>query len=222
MGLAFLGIVAVAAYPFALEGALARYGVRAVAGFLLATGVVGLAWRWRAHAAPVLRATQIGILALLAGAAALGTKHPLLYVPAVIQLGLAATFAASLREEHSIVERMAHLMQPYLPDWIRPYCRVVTALWSIFFLGNAVAITALAATGALEAWRTWTGLGLYAVAMVLQGVETVFRKSWFRAFDEGPVDRVFRRIFPPQRTDRGRRSMEYIRKMRIELGMEEP
>ncbi len=139
----------------------------------------------------------------------------------MIQAGLAAGFLLTLRDEDSVVERMAHFMQPYLPDWVRPYCRVVTALWALFFLGNAIAIVALVLSGSLEAWRSWTGIGLYVTAMVLQGVESVFRKAWFRAFDEGPIDRFFSAIFPPERTARGRRSLEYIRAMRIELGMDE-
>ncbi|MCP3984571.1 MAG: hypothetical protein GY723_09275 [bacterium] len=222
LGLAMLGILLVAAYPFALEWALLRFGLRTVAVALLVSGAAGLAWRWRSITAPALRPTQLAILGLLALAAVTGRRAPLLFVPAAIQLGLAGYFLASLRRGDSVVERMAHFMQPYLPDWIRPYCRVVTVLWAIFFLGNAVAIAWLASETDPARWKAWTGAGLYVTAFVLQGIETLFRKTWFRAFDEGPIDRLFARLFPPERTPRGRRSMEYIRRMRIELGMEEP
>lgn len=222
MGLAVLGILLVAAYPFALEWALARFGLRSVAVALLVSGSIGLAWRWRHITAPALRPTQLAILVLLALAASTESRGPFLFVPAVIQLGLAGYFLASLRPGDSVVERMAHFMQPYLPDWIRPYCRIVTVLWAIFFLGNAVAIAWLARGADLARWQAWTGVGLYVTAFVLQGFEALFRKAWFRAFDEGPIDRLFARLFPPEQTPRGRRSMEYIRRMRIELGMEEP
>ncbi len=222
VGLAVLGVALVAAYPFALEWALQRFGLRPVAIALFASGALGLAWRWRGITAPALRPTQLGILALLALAAVQESRAPLLLVPAAIQLGLAGYFLASLRPGDSVVERMAHVMQPYLPDWIRPYCRIVTVLWALFFLGNAVAITVLAADADPQRWRSWTGIGLYVTALALQAVESVFRKSWFRAFDEGPIDRLFARLFPPERTARGRRSMEYIRRMRTVLGMEEP
>ncbi|MCP5059176.1 MAG: hypothetical protein GY937_20925 [bacterium] len=222
MGLAVLGILVVAAYPFALEWALLRYGVQGVSVAMFATGAAGLAWRWSHITAPALRPTQLAILALLALAATSKSRTPLLFVPAVIQLGLAGYFIASLRPGDSVVERMAHFMQPYLPDWIRPYCRIVTALWALFFLANAVAIAWLATEADPSRWKAWTGAGLYITALVLQGIEALFRKGWFRAFDEGPIDRLFARLFPPERTRRGRRSMEYIRRMRIELGMEEP
>lgn len=221
VGFAFLAVLGVMAYPLLLDAALARFGVRLVAGALLASGAIGLTWRWRSMTIPALRSTQLVILVLLAAASFRADATALRFVPAVIQAGLAAGFVATLRDEDSVVERMAHFMQPYLPDWVRPYCRVVTGLWAVFFLGNAVAIAALVVSGQIEAWRSWTGIGLYVTAMVLQGIEAVFRKSWFRAFDEGPIDRVFRAIFPPERTERGRRSLEYIRAMRIELGMDE-
>ncbi|MAE96065.1 MAG: hypothetical protein CL910_15520 [Deltaproteobacteria bacterium] len=222
VGLVFLGLVAVAAYPFLLEWGVARFGVRAVALTLLLSGGAGLAWRWGRIQAPALRPTQLAILALLALSAAWATRGPLLYVPAAIQLGLAAYFLLGLREEDSVVERMAHFMQPWLPDWVRPYCRVVTGLWAAFFVVNAAAIVALAASGDLARWQAWTGVGLYLTAAGLQLLESVFRKTWFRAFDEGPVDRVFRRLFPPEHTARGRRSMAYIAHMRVELGMDPP
>jgi len=222
MGLAVLGILVVAAYPFALEWALLRFGVRGVSVAMFASGAAGLAWRWRHITAPALRPTQLAILSLLALAAATESRAPLLFVPAAIQFGLAGYFLASLRPGDSVVERMAHFMQPYLPDWIRPYCRIVTVLWALFFLANAAAIAWLATETDPSRWKAWTGAGLYITALVLQGFEAVFRKGWFRAFDEGPIDRLFARLFPPERTQRGRRSMEYIRRMRIELGMEEP
>ncbi len=220
VGFVFLGILSVAAYPLLLDAALSRFGLRLVAGILFVSGAAGLVWRWRSIQAPALRPTQAAILGLLGLAAVMDWRAPLLYVPAVIQLGLATYFISSLRDGKSVVERMAHFMRPYLPEWIRGYCRIITVFWACFFVANAVVITWLAATDQSEAWRAWTGYGLYLTAGVLQGAETVFRKGWFRALDEGPIDRVFRLIFPPERTERGRRSMEYIRQMRIELGMD--
>lgn len=221
-GLVFLGLLGVAAYPYLIEWGIERLGVRVVALGLFATGGLGLAWRWRKIRAPALRPTQLAILGLLAAGAWQGGREPLLYVPAAIQLGLAGYFLASLREADSVVEGMAHFMQPWLPDWVRPYCRVVTVLWAVFFVANAIVIAALAGSGDLARWQAWTGIGLYLGAAGMQLLESVFRKSWFRAFDEGPVDRVFRWLFPPEHTERGRRSMAYIAQMRIELGMDEP
>ncbi len=222
LGLLLLGLAGVVAYPLAIGWAVERFGVRATSGLLLATGALGLAWRWRSIRVPALRPTQLGVLALLAVSALLDRSDPLLYVPALIQLGLAAGFLASLRDDGSVVEQMARFLQPHLPDWIRLYCRVVTRLWALFFALNGLVIGWLAAEGPVERWQVWSGAGLYLTALGLQGIEAVFRKAWFRAFDDGPVDRVFARLFPPERTARGRRSQSYIRTKRVELGMEEP
>ena len=40
--------------------------------------------------------------------------------------------------------------------------------------------------------------------------EFVVRKLWFRHYGEGAFDRVFRLVFPPERTANGRRSLAYV------------
>ena len=40
--------------------------------------------------------------------------------------------------------------------------------------------------------------------------EFVVRKLWFRHYGDGAFDRVFRWLFPPERTANGRRSLAYV------------
>jgi hypothetical protein len=53
--------------------------------------------------------------------------------------------------------------------------------------------------------------------LLASGVEFLVRKTWFRYyFRGGPFDRLWARLFPAERTARGRRSAEAIRRYRKE------
>jgi uncharacterized membrane protein len=209
------------AYPLVVDAALGRFGVRPVAGaaFLLGLGSLAIAVRrWKGAAfggAPQL----LGVG--LAGAAwMLGERWPLLFVPAVIQAALAWFFLASLREPDCIVERVAKIMQPLVPSWVDGYCRTVTRLWALFFAANALFIGWLAFESPGDAWVRYTSVGLWVVVTVLQGVEFLVRKAWFRYYGGTFVDRLLQPLFPPENTSRGRRSMAYIRRVEQEIARE--
>ena len=213
-------------YPWFIDYALGRYGVRAVAVAALAMGSVNVLLSWRRsrrsdHPKLVLAAQFCG-LALTACAAVLPARWPLLLVPGIIQLFLAVIFWQSLSVGYSMIERAARLIEPHAPVWISGYCRTVTFVWGVFFLINAVLVVVLVISGSEQLWARYSGGGLCLAAFALHGVETVVRKIWFRNYGTSLIDQIFRRFFPPEKTERGRRSMAYIRKMRQQLGMEMP
>jgi hypothetical protein len=73
----------------------------------------------------------------------------------------------------------------------------------------------LAVAGTPEAWRAFTGWGIYAVMTAITCVEFFVRKTWFRYyFHGGPFDRFWSKLFPAENTERGRRSAESIRRFR--------
>ena len=112
-------------------------------------------------------------------------------------------------------------MQPHAPDFIDSYCRVLTRLWCAVFLGNAVAIAALALWQPLEIWRLYTERLAFAPMFALGILEFFFRKCWFRNYTTRPFDRLLSRIMPPENTERGRRSLAFIREMRARIAAEE-
>jgi uncharacterized membrane protein len=152
---------------------------------------------------------------LLALALATGDARFLRVLPAAVYLGLAAWFAASLRGPGSIIESAARWLVPEAPDFIRDYCRVVTALWVAFFLASAAAIAWLALGGSRAAWLAAVGRDLWIAMLAFVGVEFLVRKTWFRYyFHGGPFDRLWSRLFPAERTARGRRSLRSIEEYR--------
>lgn len=223
----------VLAYPFALPWALPAVGARGVAAACLvpvgATFLLGspafLARPERPFPVPFLGALRASCVALLLAALLLGDPRPLRLVPAAIQLFLCAVFAASLRAPRSLIERAARFLQPRAPDFVGPYCRGVTAVFAALFGANAVVLAALALGVAPRAWASFAGWGVYAVLAALTCVEYCVRKAWFRYYGAGPIDRLWALALPPERTERGRRSLAYIRRMHDEMraaGLEPP
>jgi uncharacterized membrane protein len=215
------GGFAFVAYPFAVEAAKAHFGVRAVAGVLFLLGLASLATSRDSLPGPRMLqvAVRLGFLALLAIAMIADTSLPLHFIPSLVYLILCGSFLASLRGGGSVIGRAARLMHPYVPDFVDSYCRKATVVWALFFAANAVAIAALALFEPSR-WAAWTGGFAYAAMAVLSAVEFLVRKSWFRYYGRGPVDRLLAALLPPENTWQGRRSQEYITRMRRELGIE--
>jgi len=167
---------------------------------------------------PLRRIATLGALALLATAAASGDPRPLRLAPAWVYASLAALFAASLRGGGSILESVARWLVPEAPGFIRGYCRATTAAWAAVFLANAAAIAWLALAGPPEAWWRFAGRDVWLAMAGFAAAEFLVRKTWFRYyFRGGPFERLWSRLFPAERTARGRRSLAYIEAYRAEL-----
>ena len=203
------------AWPWALDGALHRLGPRGLALLLLGLGAGSLALRPARGAGRGLAAA--GVLVLLALAAASGEARFLRLVPAWIYAALAGLFAASLRGPGSILQSAARWLVPEAPEFIRGYCRAATAAWVAVFLASAAAVAWLALAPSPEAWRRFTSRDLWLAMGGFAAAEFLVRKTWFRNyFHGGPFERFWARLFPAERTERGRRSLAYIAAYRAE------
>ncbi len=216
------GVLATAllvAYPFALDAALSRLGVRFSALALLALTVSTLAVP-RPPSALKLELgpwPRLAAGALLLLAALLDERTPLLLIPAVVYASLAALCWRSLDGGGSLVETGVRRLLPEAPDFIAAYCRGLTRFWAGFFASSAAWIAWLALAAPIGWWAAWTGWGLYALMAGLSLVELAVRKARFRYyFHGGPIDRLFARLFPAEATPLGRRSLEAIRRYREE------
>jgi len=141
-----------------------------------------------------------------------------LLVPAFVYLGVAETFRASLAREDSLIERCARLLVPETPDFVRSYCRKLTAFWVGFFALCGAGIAVLALAGSAQAWQALTGWGIYVAVLVVSALEFFVRKTWFRYyFHGGAFDRFWARLFPAENTEQGRRSAAYIQRYREQV-----
>jgi uncharacterized membrane protein len=196
-------------------------GVRALAAGLVFVSALSLLVVGRALPAGVAlgRADSLALIALVGAAAASGERVFLLLVPAWVQVALARVFWRSVRDGESIFERVAFGIQPYAPDFIRPYCRKSTSAWAGFFLVNAIVIAALAFFGPVSWWRNFTGWIVWLAMGLLTAVDYVVRKLYFRIYFDRPLDRLLARWFPSDNTAMGRRANEHRREKRLALGL---
>jgi uncharacterized membrane protein len=212
------------AYPFLADAAIESYGVRAAAVSFAVLGITGytLARRQLGRALGLGTAPSFAIAAFAVIAAVADDERFLRLIPALVNVVLLLVFAASLREPVSIIERVARLVEPHAPEFIRSYCRKVTVAWCALFLVNVAVITWLAFAGPTSAWEAYTGWMMYAAIAVCSVVEFLIRKSWFRYyFYNGPFDRLWSTLLPAENTPQGRRSAEYIRRTRERLARAE-
>jgi uncharacterized membrane protein len=215
--IAFLAI----GMPWVLDAAQRRLGTRGLA--LLLLGGVALTLVLRGPAADARRVAAAGLAGLLALGVATGDVRFLRLVPAGVYLGLALLFAASLRGPGSLIEAAARWLVPEAPDFIRGYCRGVTLLWVCFFLASAVVIGWLAVAGSAAAWLAASSREVWLAMGALTALEFLFRKTWFRYyFRGGPFERLWSRLFPAERTARGRRSLAAIEAHRARVARGAP
>ena len=114
----------------------------------------------------------------LAGLSALSNQLlPLKLYPVLVNSVLLVVFAASLRWPPSVIEKLARLSTPNLPDAAVAYTRRVTQVWCGFFIlnGTIALITALYASAAT--WALYNGLIAYVLMACLFAVEYWVRKK---------------------------------------------
>ncbi|MGA8133155.1 MULTISPECIES: hypothetical protein [Pseudomonas] len=111
-----------------------------------------------------------GLLALL--------NSPLLlrWYPVLISAFMLGLFGLSLKFGPPIVERLARLREPQLPDVAINYTRQVTRVWSLFFLCNGLIAAALTLWAPLNWWMLYTGLISYGLMGLLFAIEWLVRQ----------------------------------------------
>ncbi|MBW2714831.1 MAG: hypothetical protein JRD03_02065 [Deltaproteobacteria bacterium] len=199
------------AYPLIVYFAYTRLETRTLAILLFALYAISIAIRFRGSAAEiwlVLR-QHIGLAILIAIALATGNSTVLLFMPVIVSLYLLWTFSASLRSGIPMIERFARIVEDDLPDFTIPYCRKVTIVWCAFLAANALCVLILALAAPLEWWALYSGLISYLLIGTIFLGELLVHKIWFRYFGDGPLDRTLSRLFPPEHTENGRRSLAY-------------
>jgi len=213
-------VVLAIVWPLVSDWLVEALGVRALATALLLVSAGSLTAARSAVPSDLApdRVDSAALLGLVGAAALSGERLFLLLVPAWVQVALFRVFRRSASNGGSVFERVAFAIQPYAPEFIRPYCRKSTALWSWLFLANALAIAALALFAPIQLWRAFSSWIVWAVMLALGAIDFVARKLYFRIYRDGPLDRVLARWFPAANTAMGRRCNEYVRAKRLALG----
>lgn len=97
------------------------------------------------------------------------------FYPALVNLGLLMLFAHSLYTPTPLIERLARIQHPDLPEQGVRYTRSVTKVWCFFFLLNGLLALATALWADWSLWSLYNGLIAYVLMGVLMAVEFYVR-----------------------------------------------
>lgn len=114
----------------------------------------------------------VGVMAALAN-----STQALQYYPVCVNWALLAVFAASLVRPPSIVEQIARLRTPDLPEAAVSYTRKVTMVWCAFFVvnGSIALYTVIAAD--IGMWAVYNSFVSYVLMGLLFAGEYIVRRT---------------------------------------------
>lgn len=160
-------------YPFAVYYGHAHF---APWQFALLLGGLWLARAVTAHKRPgaLLAAVIALVFCLLLGL--LDSMLLLRWYPVLISASMLGLFGSSLIQGPPIVERMARIREPELPEVAVRYTRQVTQVWCWFFLANGLMAAGLTLWAPLSWWTLYTGLISYGLMGLLFAGEWLIRR----------------------------------------------
>lgn len=174
-------VIALAAYPLLVYGVIGRFGPSGVAALLaavcLARLVISRVRGVSSFGGSYVTLVSIGGL-LLAGASFwLDSSGAVLYYPVLVNAALLVLFAASLVSPPSVIERIARLREPDLPQAGVAYTRRVTIVWTVFFALNGAMALYTAVFTTLETWALYNGFIAYVLIGAVFAVELLIRTA---------------------------------------------
>ena len=158
-------------YPLAIWLGLARFEPRWLALFLLALALL----RAIASREAIWRIAAGGALILVVATFVLNDGLPLKLYPVLVNAVLLVAFALSVLRPPTVIERLARLRHPDLPQEGVCWVAKVTKAWCVFFvLNGGIALwTALSASDA--AWALYNGAIAYVLIGAMLGGEWLMR-----------------------------------------------
>ena len=167
------------AWPFVIWFGLAHNGLHWLLPLIALLLLLRLR-QTRRQAGPLQVVTQIVAvvgIALCVASVLLKTHQLLLFYPVVVNAVMLAVFGGSLWSAMPIVERLARLQEPDLPEKGMRYTRHVTQIWCGFFIinGGITLFTALYADMSL--WTAWNGMIAYLLMGTLMAGEWLVRRQ---------------------------------------------
>ncbi|NOH78744.1 DNA gyrase subunit B [Vibrio sp. RE86] len=176
--LTVLSAVVLLAYPFAIFFGIERYGLSLVGVLLILALGVRLLSVQRTQLKELKYVAQVSAITgiTLVSLGVLFKQHGwLTFYPVIVNVCMFAVFAASFKQPQTIIERLARLQEPNLPQSGVLYTRKVTAIWCVFFVLNG-SFALYTCFHSLELWTLYNGLISYLLAGCLFAGEWIVRQ----------------------------------------------
>ncbi|MCK5830834.1 MAG: hypothetical protein KAH20_11090 [Methylococcales bacterium] len=118
-------------------------------------------------------------------------------IPVLIQLMLMYFFGRTLLEGKGppLIESFARLEFPEFPEYVSPYCKKLTIIWTSFFAMNAVMCVLLAVWGSNYWWTLYSGVFIYVMIGILSVAEFFYRHYHFPEFVIPDMKSSFKTMF---------------------------
>ena len=164
------------AYPLAVYWGLSHFEPKMLAGVLVLVALL----RALGSPDPLWRVAALGAAALALVSMVGNALLPLKLYPVLVNAALFVIFVYSLKRPPTVIERLARLKEPQLPESGVRYTRKVTQVWAAFFVVNGgIALwTALFASEAT--WALYNGLIAYGLMGALFAGEWLVRQRMRR------------------------------------------
>lgn len=156
--LRWLAPVFVMCYPALIYFTGHSWSPKALGIGLVVSAVV---WRLGVGDTAISRGLVCGGIVLAALAFGFNDVLPLKLYPVMVNGLLLSVFAASLWFPPTVVERIARLQNPELPQEAVMYTRRVTQMWCLFFVGNGLIALWTALWQSARAWFLYNGVIAY-------------------------------------------------------------
>jgi uncharacterized membrane protein len=166
-------------YPFIALFAVRTVGPVVVVAALCALLVLRVAFGF-GKGVPLAMALAPLAVAVLMGLLTLWDAHRAVrFYPVFMNAAMLAAFAASLVRGPSMIERLARIAEPDLPDSGVAYTRKVTLVWCVFLALNGLAALWTAFYASMAVWSLYNGFIAYLLMGALLGGEFLVRR-WVR------------------------------------------
>lgn len=173
-----LFVVLSLAYPLLVYFGLSNFGFKKLFFVIAAIALLKLSFSKGNKKLELFQKMGPALLLVLSLVAWVGQNEKLfLYYPLAINLGLLLLFSSSLFREKNIVELLARLKEPELPESGVRYTKKVCILWCGYFLVNSLVVFYTIHFTDLETWTLYNGFISYIVIAVIAGLEFLVRQK---------------------------------------------
>lgn len=181
--IAFVAVIV--AYPIIVYLGLGYFESRSIAIALIVAALARffLIRQLDGHAARMPQSNLVTALLLLVGIAGMVSNSPVLlqYYPVCMNALMFMLFVISLFRPPSIIEQIARIKTPDLPEAGVTYTRKVTMVWCGFFVVNgAISLYTILHTN-MEFWAVYNGLISYSLMGLLFAGEYLVRRNLQRS-----------------------------------------
>lgn len=172
-------VIVTIAYPFIIYFGLIHFDSTSVIVFVIALLIIRGVTEKQQNARKVIFTAAFGVLV---AAYFWGNQQGLKLYPVLVNASMLLLFASSLYAKQSIIERIARLKEPNLPESGIRYTRTVTIVWCVFFALNGVAALLTTFWTSDKVWLFYNGFLAYVmIGLMIVGEWAVRYKVKHRA-----------------------------------------